>query len=111
MQLNTSTNPCDSIVSRAARVVAIGTQSIVVADTLNPSGGFTTADYQRFAARFESATDPLAVTPLPLTGTSGSLIPGGAGFYRFAVAPAATATLTLASPAGAVVQGFVVRLR
>src|SRR5215218_1750357 len=52
---------CDDIVTRAGRVVAIGTQSIVVADTQNPSGGFTTADYQRFAARFDTLVYPLDV--------------------------------------------------
>ena len=48
--------------TRGARVVAIGTQSIVLADTLNPTGGFTTADYQRFAARFDTLVYPLDVT-------------------------------------------------
>jgi len=41
--------------------VAISQQAIVVADTLNPTGGFTTADYQRFAARFDTLVYPLDV--------------------------------------------------
>ncbi len=61
LTLNVSSNPCDSIVPRGTRIVAIGTQSIVVADTLNPTGGFTQADYQRFAARFDTLVYPIDV--------------------------------------------------
>ena len=61
LRLNVSETACDSVVNRVARVVAIGTQSIVVADTLNPAGGFTTADYQRFAARFDTLVYPIDV--------------------------------------------------
>ena len=53
--------PCDQIANRSARVVAIGTQSIVLSDTQNPTGGFTTADFQRFAARFDTLVHPLDV--------------------------------------------------
>lgn len=60
--LNVGQEPCSPSVTRGARVVAIGTQSIVLADTLNPTGGFTTADYQRFAARFDTLVYPLDVT-------------------------------------------------
>jgi len=52
---------CSNIQMRGARVVAIGTQSIILADTANPSGGFTAADYQRFAARFDTLVYPLDV--------------------------------------------------
>ena len=62
LTLNVSDNPCDSIQLRGARIVAIGTQGIVVADTLNPPGGFTPADYQRFAARFDTLVYPIDVT-------------------------------------------------
>ncbi|HKH94140.1 MAG TPA: hypothetical protein VKA54_20215 [Gemmatimonadaceae bacterium] len=61
VNINVGLEPCDPIVRRGTRVVAIGTQSIVLADTLNPSGGFTTADYQRFAARFDTLVYPLEV--------------------------------------------------
>ena len=61
LQLNVSESACTNLATRAARVVAIGTQSIVVADTLNPVGGFTTADYQRFAARFDTLVYPIDV--------------------------------------------------
>jgi hypothetical protein len=61
--LNVSTaSACSASQIRGARVVAIGTQSIILSDTLNPSGGFTTADFQRFAARFDTLVYPLDVT-------------------------------------------------
>lgn len=40
--------------ARTGRVRSIGTHSIVVADTLNPVGGFTTAQYDSIAAEFDS---------------------------------------------------------
>ena len=60
--LNVSTSTCSSSQIRGARVMAIGSQSIVLSDTLNPAGGFTTADFQRFAARFDTLVHPLNVT-------------------------------------------------
>jgi hypothetical protein len=59
--LNVSTNPCSPSQIRGARIVAIGTQSIVMSDTLNPTGGFSTADFQRFAARFDTLVYPVDV--------------------------------------------------
>jgi hypothetical protein len=50
---------CTSPIYHAARVTAIGTHAIILSDTLNPSGGFTTADFQRFAARFDTLVYPL----------------------------------------------------
>jgi hypothetical protein len=50
---------CSNADYRAAQVMAIGTHSIVVADTSNPAGGFTTADFQRYAARFDTLVYPL----------------------------------------------------
>ena len=61
LTLNVSENPCDSLVLRSTRIVALGSQSIVVADTLNPVGGFTQADYERFAARFDTLVYPIDV--------------------------------------------------
>jgi hypothetical protein len=58
---NVSPNACDSVVDHPARVVAIGSTAIVVADTLDPPGGFTSADYQRFAATFDTLVYPLDV--------------------------------------------------
>ena len=39
---------------RGARVVSVGTRIIIVADTTNPAGGFTTAQYDSIAAEFDS---------------------------------------------------------
>ena len=62
LTLNVNGNdPCDNAVYHGTRVVAVGTRSIVFADTLNPKNGFTTADFQRFAARFDSLVYPLDV--------------------------------------------------
>jgi hypothetical protein len=59
--VNVGSDACDTLVPGVARVVAISTRAIVLADTLNPSGGFSTADYQRFAARFDTLVYPLDV--------------------------------------------------
>jgi len=59
--LNVSSSICSGAINHGLRVEAIGTKSIVLADTLNPSGGFTNADYQRFAARFDTLVYPLDV--------------------------------------------------
>ena len=50
---------CASPTPRGARVVAIGSHSIVVADTSNPANGFSDADYQRFATRFDTLVYPI----------------------------------------------------
>ena len=50
---------CTNPIYHPARVVAIGTHGIVLNDTLNPSGGFTTADFQRYAARFDTLVYPI----------------------------------------------------
>ncbi|CAN5883460.1 hypothetical protein BH11GEM1_BH11GEM1_08860 [soil metagenome] len=77
LPLNVSSRACDSITTRTARVVAIGAQSIVVADTLNPAGGFTAADYQRFATRFDTLVYPLDVANFgapAVFGSSGKIL-------------------------------------
>ncbi len=77
MTLNVSSRACDSLMPRGARVVAIGTQSIVVADTLNPVGGFSAADYQRFATRFDTLVYPVDVTNFgapAVFGSSGKIV-------------------------------------
>jgi hypothetical protein len=61
LTLNVGLNACSPISNRSARVVAIGAQSIVLSDTQNPTGGFSTADFQRFAARFDTLVYPLEV--------------------------------------------------
>ena len=59
--LNVSANICTGPLNHALRVTAIGTKSIVLADTLNPPGGFTDADFQRISARFDTLVYPLDV--------------------------------------------------
>jgi hypothetical protein len=54
-------DPCANPVYHSARVMAIGSHAIILSDTLNPKGGFTTADYQRYAARFDTLVYPLDV--------------------------------------------------
>jgi hypothetical protein len=51
---------CTNPIYHGARVVAIGTYALILNDTLNPSG-FTTADFQRVAARFDTLVYPLDV--------------------------------------------------
>lgn len=64
LRLNANgTEACSNATMIGAKVVAIGTTSIVVADTLNPTAnGFTTADYTSFAARFDTLVNPLDVS-------------------------------------------------
>jgi hypothetical protein len=50
---------CTNGIYRIARVEAIGDKSMILADTLNPKPGFTTADYQRYAAKFDTLIYPL----------------------------------------------------
>lgn len=59
--INVGQSPCTPSVLRGTRVVAIGTQSIVLSDTLNPTGGFSATDYQRLATRFDTLVYPLDV--------------------------------------------------
>jgi len=59
--LNVSTDACTTADTRTFRVEAVGSKAIVLADTANPTGGFTRADYQRFAARFDTLVYPLDV--------------------------------------------------
>jgi hypothetical protein len=52
---------CTNAIYHAARVVAVSNRAVILADTLNPKNGFTTADYQRYGARFDSLVYPLDV--------------------------------------------------
>ena len=52
-----SDTPCSSPDYRGARVVAISQKAIVVADTLNPAGGYTQAEYQSVATTFDTLVD------------------------------------------------------
>ncbi len=56
VSLNSNANDaCTNGDYRAARIMAIGARSIVVADTSNPANGFTSADYVALAAQFGHA--------------------------------------------------------
>jgi hypothetical protein len=60
LTLNVNGNDgCTNANYHGVKIVAVGTKSIVMADTLNPSGGFTAADYQRVADRFDTIVYPL----------------------------------------------------
>jgi hypothetical protein len=62
VQLNVNGNDdCVNAILHPARIMAIGTHAIVMADTTNPAGGFTSADYQRYAAQFDTVIYPVDV--------------------------------------------------
>src|SRR4051812_5372935 len=50
---------CTNGIYHVARVEAIGDKSMILADTLNPKGGFTSTDFQRYAAKFDTLIYPL----------------------------------------------------
>jgi len=52
---------CTNPIYHRARVAAVGAHSIILADSLNPAGGFTDADYARYAVRFDTLVYPLDV--------------------------------------------------
>jgi hypothetical protein len=59
LSLNVADEPCSNADLRTFRVEAVGAKAIVLADTANPSDGFSRSDYQRFAARFDTLVFPL----------------------------------------------------
>ena len=56
-----ATSACEDPIYHPARVEAIGAKAIILNDTLNPKPGFSTADYGRFAARFDTLVYPMDV--------------------------------------------------
>jgi hypothetical protein len=56
--LNASLRACDSVKVRYGRVAAISTHAIIVADTANPAGGMTDAEYAQFAVTFDTLAYP-----------------------------------------------------
>jgi hypothetical protein len=52
---------CTAPINHPVKIMSVGTRAIVMADTLNPSGGFTQADYDQFAANFDTLVYPLDV--------------------------------------------------
>ena len=62
VEINVNANSaCTNPIRHPARVMAIGTKSIILNDTLNPKPGFSTADYERFAARFDTLVYPMSL--------------------------------------------------
>ncbi|HEX6369381.1 MAG TPA: Ig-like domain-containing protein [Longimicrobium sp.] len=61
LPLNGGLEGCSAPASRAGRVVAVSQRAVVVADTSNPAGGLTDADYQHVAATFDSLVYPVNV--------------------------------------------------
>jgi hypothetical protein len=87
VRLNTRTDrACDTLTTRfrVGRVVAKSARAIVVADTGNPAGGFTDADYRGIAATFDTLVYPVDVRhfgePTDLDNNGRSII-----FYTRAV--------------------------
>ncbi len=85
---------CSQPNNRTGRVVAVSERAILVADTENPSGGYTDAEYAEIAATFDTLTYPLDVEyfgePTDVGGTGritlfytravNQLTPAGANF-------------------------------
>jgi hypothetical protein len=69
---------CENPMPRGARVMAVSQRAIVVADTLNPSGGFTSDDYAHFAAVFDTLVVPVMDThfgePTDLDGNGRTIL-------------------------------------
>jgi len=60
LKLNTnSSSACTNAFVRTGKVVAISNRAIMVADTANPSNGFSPADYQFFGAAFDTLIYPV----------------------------------------------------
>jgi hypothetical protein len=52
---------CDNPINVTARVAAVSTSAIVVADTTNPANGFSDAEYAGFATTFDTLVGPLDI--------------------------------------------------
>ncbi|MDB4873725.1 MAG: hypothetical protein JWM41_171 [Gemmatimonadetes bacterium] len=60
LKLNTNAiNYCDNPDVRVGRVAAVTDKAIVVADTANPIGGFTDAEYRSIGVTFDTLVDPV----------------------------------------------------
>lgn len=98
--LNTASGCTGTRVDQTGRVTSVGQHIIIVADTMNPAGGFTTAQYDSIAAEFDSLAYNVNVdnfgAPTDLDG-NGRVV----AFY--------TRTVNQLSPpaSGSVVSGYV----
>jgi len=62
LTLNANANdPCANAINVAARVAAISNNAYILADTANPTGGFTDDEYASFATMFDTLINPLDV--------------------------------------------------
>lgn len=60
--LNANANDaCSNAIPVAARVAAISNNAYILADTANPTGGFTDAEYAAFATTFDTLINPLDI--------------------------------------------------
>ncbi|HEY0777172.1 MAG TPA: hypothetical protein VGD56_04320, partial [Gemmatirosa sp.] len=85
LNVNT-TSACARVASgiRVGRVAAVGAHAVIVADTSNPAGGFTDADYASFAVAFDTLVYPVDVRHF---GAPADAVSGGRSlvFYTSAV--------------------------
>jgi hypothetical protein len=59
VRLNANAEGCENPRYRFGRVMAVTSRAIVVADTGNPAGGFTTAEFTSIGTTFDTLVDPL----------------------------------------------------
>ncbi|MDE3171987.1 MAG: Ig-like domain-containing protein [Gemmatimonadota bacterium] len=100
VQLNTNANDyCTNPTMATGRVAAVSQSATVVADTSNPAGGFTDAEYAGFAAAMDTLVNPVDTNafgaPYPLGGNKRTVI-----FFTKAVNQLTT------DPSQGVVLGF-----
>lgn len=96
VSLNSNANDaCSNASPRAGRVMAVGRKAIVVADTLNPSNGFTQAEYASIGTTFDDVVDAIDTKAfgepsdidgnghvvLYFTSAVNELTPKNAGYY------------------------------
>ncbi|HEU4556803.1 MAG TPA: hypothetical protein VFS20_03100, partial [Longimicrobium sp.] len=84
MTLNVALSSCSNPVFRTGRVRSVGTRVIIIADTTNPSDGFTQADYEGLAETFDTLVYPAVTGSF---GTPGDLDGNGRviAFYTTAI--------------------------
>lgn len=95
LRLNVNANvACTNADTKSGRVAAVGSKSIVLSDTDNPTGGYTDAEYANIAATFDTLVYPMDTTafgsPSNISGYGkiilfytravNALTPTGAGF-------------------------------
>ncbi|HVZ78305.1 MAG TPA: Ig-like domain-containing protein [Gemmatimonadaceae bacterium] len=79
VQLNTNSNDyCTNPTLTTGRIAAISNSAVVVADTSNPAGGFTDAQYASFAVGMDTLVNPVDTTafgtPYNIDGTGKVII-------------------------------------